>query len=84
MTVYSLQIIEAFDECLEFVYGRQYGRDNPHRSDSQTAARWIDGGLTLPVACFVFYRQMNLLHEKWLRDDLKDRSHIPHPTSRIP
>jgi hypothetical protein len=21
---------------------------------------------------------MNLMHEKWLRDDLRDRSHIPH------
>ena len=78
LTVSPSQVIEAFDECLEFVYGRRYGRDNPHRSDQQTAARWIDAGLTLPIACFVFHRQMNILHEKWLRDDLKDRSHIPH------
>jgi hypothetical protein len=21
---------------------------------------------------------MNLMHEKWVRDDLRDRSHIPH------
>jgi hypothetical protein len=72
------QIIAAFDECLEYVFGRQYGRDNPHSSDMQTADSWLASGLTLPVACFVFYRQMNLMHERWLRDDLHDRSHIPH------
>jgi hypothetical protein len=71
-------IIEAFDACLEYVYGRCYGRDNPHKSDVETAKRWITAGLTVPVACFVFYRQMNLMHEKWGRDELRDRSHIPH------
>jgi hypothetical protein len=72
------QIIEAFDDCLEYVYGRQYGRDNPHKYDTDTAELWIAAGLTVTVACFVFYRQMNLMHEKWLRDQLRDRSHIPH------
>lgn len=72
------QIIAAFDECLDYVYGRRYGRNNPHTSDIATAIRWIAAGLTLPVACFVFYRQMNLMHERWMRDDLKDRAHIPH------
>jgi hypothetical protein len=50
----------------------------PPQSDKETAARWIEAGLTLPVACFVFYRQMNIMRERWLRDDIKDRSHIPH------
>jgi hypothetical protein len=71
-------MIEAFDACLDYVYGRRYGRDNPHKSDAETAERWINAGLTVPVACFVFFRQMNVMHEKWLRDDLRERSHFPH------
>jgi hypothetical protein len=78
LSITPTQIIEAFDECLEYVYGRSYGRDNPHKSDDETALRWIDAGLTLHVACFVFYRQMNIMHELWTRDNLRDRSHIPH------
>jgi hypothetical protein len=72
------QIIAAFDECLDYVYGRQYGRDNAHSSDMATALRWCNMGLTVPISCFVFYRQMNLMHERWLRDTIKDKSHIPH------
>ena len=63
---------------LEYVYGSRYGRDNPHSTDAAVAGHWFQLGLTVPVACFVFYRQTNLMHERWLRDDLKDRSHIPH------
>lgn len=78
MSVSPAQIIQAFDACLDYVYGSRYGRDNPHKSDAETAQHWIDDGLTVPVAYFVFHRQMSIMHEKWLRDDLRDRSHIPH------
>jgi hypothetical protein len=52
----SIQINEAFDACLEYVYyvyGLSYGRDNPHKGAKDTAERWIGAGLTLPVACLV-------------------------------
>ena len=78
MPVTPQDIIEAFDAYLDYTYGRRYGRDNPHKTDAETAQRWLDAGLTVPVACFVFHRQMSIMHEKWLRYDLRDRAHIPH------
>ncbi len=38
----SIQINEAFDACLDYiyyVYGRSYGRDNPHKGAKDTAER---------------------------------------------
>jgi hypothetical protein len=72
------RIIAAFDDVLDYVYGHQWGRDNPHASDFATATRWCDLGLTASIACCVFYRQMSLMHERWLRDEIKNRSNIPH------
>lgn len=71
-------IIAAFDEILDYVYGRRYGRDNPHKSDTETAQDWIDGGITLTIATAVFYHRMSQMHERFLRQqDDRDRSNIP-------
>lgn len=71
-------IIAAFDECLDFVYGRRWGRDNMHKTDMQTAQEWILAGVTVPLATIVFHTQMVRMHERWLHQhDLSDRSNIP-------
>lgn len=73
------QIIAAFDECLDFVYGRRWGRDYRHKSDVETAQRWVAAGITIPIASIVFYQRMTYMHEKWMGNhDLSDRSKIPH------
>lgn len=72
------QIIASFDEILDYVYGRRYGRDNPHKSDEQTAHKWIEEGITLAIATAVFYHRMSQMHERFLRQpDDRDRSNIP-------
>lgn len=71
-------IIGAFDECLIYLYGQRYARDNPHKTDMETAKKWVDDGLKLEIACFVFFDRMNYMHEKHLRHHGKgDRSDIP-------
>jgi hypothetical protein len=62
-------IIAAFDEVLEYTWGRQYGRDNPFREDAETAAAWIEQGVTLTVATIVFHEQMTRMHEKSVRQN---------------
>lgn len=72
------QIIASFDQIVDYVYGRRYGRDNPHITDQKTAETWIEQGLTLPIACAVFMRQLSVMHEHWLRQvDHTDRKNIP-------
>lgn len=72
------QIIAAFDEILDYVYGRSRGRDYPSKFDKDNAQDWIDLGLTVPIASAVFYHQMSRLHERWLRNfDPKDKANIP-------
>lgn len=71
-------IIKAFDECREYVFGYAWGRDNPHSSDKGTATEWLTKGLTFVVAVMVFYEQMNWMHEKFLRyGNAKERSYLP-------
>ena len=71
-------IIAAFDEILDYVYGRSRGRDYPSKFDKVTAQEWIDEGLTLPIACCVFYTRMSMMHERWLRQrDPHDKTNIP-------
>lgn len=72
------EIVSAFDECREYVFGRSLGRDNPHASDITAAKKWIAMGLTLPIAVIVFHEQMTWMHEKFLRfGGAKDRSYLP-------
>jgi len=72
------KIIEAFDVCLVYVYGYRDARDNPHKTDMETATKWIEAGLSVEVACFVFFDRMNWMHEKHLRFHSKsDRTNIP-------
>jgi hypothetical protein len=71
-------IVSAFDECRDYVFGRSLGRDNPHASDLVTAKRWVSEGLTLTIAVIVFHEQMSWMHEKFLRfGDGKDRRYLP-------
>lgn len=70
-------IIQAFDDCLEYVWSRNYGRDNPQKTDHETAQRWINEGLTNFGATIVFYEQMVRMHERWLRHDAASREDIP-------
>lgn len=73
------KIIEAFDECLTYIFGPSFARDNPHKSDMETAKRWAKDGLSVIVATMVFYDRMTYLHERFLRvQDKRDRSLIPH------
>jgi hypothetical protein len=72
------EIIKAFDDVREYVFGYSLGRDNPHASDKETAKSWLESGLTLVVAVIVFSEQMNWMHEKFLRyGHAKDRSYLP-------
>lgn len=71
-------MISAFDECREYIFGYSWGRDNPHKSDMETAKRWIDEGVTITLAVIVFHEQMTWMHEKFLRfGEAKDRSYLP-------
>jgi len=71
-------IIQAFDEILDYVYGRSRGRDYPSKDDPKIAQAWIDEGLTVPIACCVFYQRMSMMHERWLRqNDQNDKTNIP-------
>lgn len=71
-------IIGAFDEILDYVFGRSRGRDYPYKTDSEIAQEWIDQGLTLPIACAVFYHQISRLHENWSKQhNHNDRKNIP-------
>jgi hypothetical protein len=71
------EIIAAFDEILDYVYGRSRGRDYPSKFDKKDAETWIEKGLTVPIASAVFYRQMSMMHERWLRMPPNDRTLIP-------
>lgn len=72
------KIIEAFDVCLVYVYGYRDARDNPHKTDMETATKWVEAGLSVEVACFVFFDRMNWMHEKHLKFHSKsDRTNIP-------
>lgn len=71
-------VIGAFDDCRELIFGIALGRDNPYREDKATAQKWIDGGLTFVVAVCVFFEQMSWMHEKFLRyGQAKERSYLP-------
>lgn len=74
----TVEIIQAFDEILDYIYGRSRGRDYHHKSDPETASRWIKEGITLPIASVVFYQKIVVMHEAWLRCTLGDREAIPH------
>lgn len=72
------EIIIAFDECREYFFGCALGRDNPQKSDLETAQAWIDEGVTLATATIVFTEQMAWMHEKFLKHGGgKDRSYLP-------
>jgi hypothetical protein len=71
-------IISAFDEILDYVYGRSRGRDYPSKFDNKTAKEWIEEGLTVPIASAVFYHRMSIMHERWLRQfNPSDKTNIP-------
>lgn len=72
------QIIAAFDEILDYVYGRNRGRDYESKDDAKYAQDWIDQGLTIPIASAVFYQRMEMMHERWLRN------HDPHSQVNYP
>jgi len=78
MTFTPDQIIAAFDEIRCFIWGDQYARYQPYKDDAKTAERWIEHGITLPIASVVFFQRMSLMHERWLRDDVDDRSNLPN------
>lgn len=72
------EIIAAFDACLDFIWGRRYGRDYPSKDDEKFAVEWISEGLTVAVACCVFYQRMSMMHERWLRQiNHNDKTNIP-------
>lgn len=71
-------IITAFDEILDYVYGRSRGRDYPSKSDEKTAEEWISAGLTVPIASLIFYQRMSLMHERWL-SNFDPHSKINYP-----
>jgi hypothetical protein len=72
------QIIEAFDHILVYIYGASYARDNPNKTDLETATRWADEGLDLVTASCVFFDRMSWMHEKHLRwHDKGDRTNVP-------
>lgn len=73
------QIIEAFDQCLEYTFGSAFARDNRHKSDVETSQKWITVGADVVLATIVFSKQMDWMHEKFLRSGhLRDRKFIPH------
>ena len=78
MEITAKAVVEAFDEILDYVYGRSRGRDWHHKDDLKTAQEWIDKGLTLPIACVVFHHRMVIMHEAWLRRPPNDREAVPH------
>lgn len=73
------KIIEAFDQCLIYVFGQAFARENPHKSDMEIATIWTQSGLSIVLATMVFYDRMNYMHERYLKSGhLKDRQFIPH------
>lgn len=71
-------IIAAFDEILDFVFGRSRGRDYPSKHDRTYAEQWLALGITYPIACSVFHHQMNRMHEAWLHNhNARDTKNIP-------
>lgn len=70
------ELIKIFDDCLEYVYGRRMGRDNPYKEDRATAQAWIDDGLEPFLAAIVFHEQMSKMHERFLHNN-QDRKHVP-------
>jgi hypothetical protein len=72
------EIIEAFDEILDFVFGRNRGRDYPSKFDESTASDWIERGITIPIASAIFYQRMTMMHERWLhQSNHQDKKNIP-------
>ena len=78
-SVDAKQIIEAFDVCLIYIYGQRYARENAYKDDTETASQWIKEGITIEIACFVFFKEMSWMHEKFLHwHNSQDRKLIPH------
>lgn len=72
------EIVAAFDEILDYVFGRSRGRDYPAKEDIKYATQWLEQGLTLPIACAVFYHRMSAMHDLWLKQiNHADNKHIP-------
>lgn len=74
------ELIEVFDRCLIFVYGQKYARDNPHKSDEETAKKWADAGCDVFISAIVFHERMSMMHERFLRNkELREenRRNIP-------
>jgi hypothetical protein len=71
-------LIETFDRVLVYVYGARYARDNPHKSDMETATLWASLGCDSVIAAIVLFDRMSAMHERHLRVvDKSDRTHIP-------
>jgi hypothetical protein len=72
------KLIETFDRILVYVYGVRYARDNPHKSDAETASLWASLGCDVVIAAIVLFDRMIAMHERHLRIvDKSDRTHIP-------
>lgn len=71
-------IIFLFDRTLTRIFGRRYGRDNPHKSDEATARDWLELGCDAYIATIVFHDRMGMMHERHLRTrDENDRANVP-------
>ena len=78
MTTTPEPLIDAFDRCLIYVYGQTFARDNPNRTDMETAKRWIALGADQVIVSWVFFDRMSWMHEKHVRGhDRKDRTNVP-------
>lgn len=78
MNIEPDDIITAFDEILDYTFGRSRGRDYPAKEDKKYAKEWLEDGLTMPIACCVFHQKMSQMHDLWMRDhDHTNNKNIP-------
>lgn len=56
------QIVEAFDRCVERIWGKK--RDYQHRHDNEMATEWLKGGADLILCIMVFIIQFNKMYDK--------------------
>lgn len=77
-TTQPQDLIEVFDSALIFYYGQRYARENPHKTDAETAQKWFDAGCTVILAALVFGERMAMMHERFLRNiNPNDCTNIP-------
>ena len=62
MPLSAIDIIAAFDRCVEYHWGKP--REFVHRSDQPTAEKWIAAGADLVGCVIVFHERMSWMVEK--------------------